>query len=213
MQQFKDMSGQKFGRLTVEKYANSDESGNARWLCKCECGNTHIVERKKLLRGNTKSCGCLNKDNLKLGNNRRRHGMAGTKEYRSWSKLKSRCFNEKDAKYPIYGSRGISVCDRWQVSFENFYADMGPAPTHAHSIDRIDVNGDYRPDNCRWATAKEQARNRTTALMIEYRGEIRSLVEWAEIVGIHWSTLRTRIKELNWPIEKAFNTTVLRAGI
>jgi hypothetical protein len=119
--------------------------------------------------------------------------------------MKARCYIPTSKDYPNYGGRGIRVCDRWLHDFEVFYADMGPAPSPRHSLDRYpDTNGDYCPENCRWATNIEQQRNKTSNLVIEHEGRSMTLAEWAELLGIHYHTLYNRIRNRGWPIARAF---------
>lgn len=159
-----DMTGKVIGRLTVIERAGADKNGQAKWLCSCECGNQSVVLGGNLRKGNTFSCGCLHKENT--GNMSRKHGLSTTSstselkdEYGIWVAMNSRCNNPKHNGYELYGGRGIKVCDRWSdVSL--FLQDMGSRPSKSHSIDRIDVNGNYEPDNCRWATLSEQSRNK-----------------------------------------------------
>lgn len=126
-----------------------------------------------------------------------------TKEYRAWRGIKTRCLNIKNHKYKDYGARGITVCDRWLNSFENFLADMGRAPSQRHSIERNEVNGNYEPSNCRWATPKEQSNNTRRNFLVEYNGEIKTLAQWCEQLGLRYFRIYDRIKS-GWPIAKAF---------
>lgn len=147
-----NLSGRKFHRLTV-LYRTVGRSGW--WDCRCDCGGTTSVSTGNLNRGTTKSCGCAVD-----GSWSKTHGMYGTAEYEAWSSAIDRCRNTKNSKYPIYGGRGIRMCDEWQKSFQAFFDELGPRPSPGHSLDRIDGNKGYQPGNCRWATLSEQNSNR-----------------------------------------------------
>jgi len=195
--------GQKFGRLTVVKGAGSDKHQRILYECRCDCGTFTVVLATLLRTGRTQSCGCLRLERsieaAKLSN--RTHGMKQAPEYRTWCHMKERCSNSSCSDYRDYGGRGITVCERWKNSFENFYADIGPRPSPKHSIDRIDSNGNYEPGNCRWATPLQQSRNRDWGNRLEFRGETRRVSEWAEVLGVRPGTLHNRIRR-GWPIER-----------
>ena len=193
MPRFKDLIGQKFGRWTVVERVGSDKHNRALWKCQCECGNTNLVNSECLTRGNSKSCGCLNDEVRKSGNNRRTHGMCGTRLYRIWKDIHNRCNNPNTEDYQKwYGSKGITVCDEWS-KFEPF---RDWAVNNGYSddltIDRIDFNKGYYPENCRWITLKEQANNKSNVVRIEINGETHTISEWAEITGLPRSTINMR---------------------
>jgi len=153
---YKDLTGQKFSRLTAIKFVGKDSCNNARWLFKCDCGNEIECRGSEVSRGATKSCGCLVSENTRAAN--LTHGMSRQKVYKTWIAMKARCFNEDDVNFPLYGGRGITVCKEW-LDFETFYKDMGDIPD-GYSIERLDTNLGYSKDNCKWASATEQQRNK-----------------------------------------------------
>lgn len=159
--------------------------------------------RGNLLNGNTSSCGCLRKELTRERSitHGHRRGRLSTPEYMAWIGAKGRCDNESSDPYSRYGRRGINMCERWRGSYEAFLEDMGARPSPEHSIDRINVDGDYEPGNCRWANRIEQMRNTSRLIAIEFEGVTRPIAEWAEITGIKYSTIRSRVKK-GWPAEK-----------
>src|ERR1700693_405621 len=164
----REIQNQRFGRLLVLERVKVPGANNAMWRCKCDCGNETVAAAANIGR-TTFSCGCWARESASLmaAKNRQppKHGLTGTPEYQAWTKMKLRCYDPNNPRYANYGARGIAVCDRWRESFENCFADMGKKPSPKHSIDRINVHGDYVKENCRWATATQQMRNTTRNIM------------------------------------------------
>lgn len=179
------------------KWEVIDRDG-VKWLCRCDCGTEKRVYKYDLLRGKSKNCGCVKW--AKIADRNRHsatHKKTNTPEFRAWVAMKSRCYDSNQEAFKNWGGRGITVCDRWRESFENFLEDMGPRPSPKHSIDRYpDNNGNYEPTNCRWATAKEQGRNRRDNHLVTFDGKTLTVVEWSEITGIPHRTLVERLKKL-----------------
>ena len=209
MPNFIDISGRVFFRLTVIS-RSANKCGRAHWLCACACGAEAVVAANKLSSGHTRSCGCLQRETSSSYN--KTHGAScypnggrATKEYNTWGLMRRRCNNPQSAGFPLYGGRGIKVCERWESSFSLFLLDMGAAPSEKHSIDRIDANGDYCKENCRWADAKTQRRNQRGNRFLECRGETKTPMEWAEISGVSNKRIYARIKR-GWTVEAAIFT-------
>jgi hypothetical protein len=202
---FRDLSGQKFGRLTVIQYAGHRRTKGGesvvRWLCRCDCGNEIEVDGGALTKGHSKSCGCSRSEKMRGNKNRTTHGMKGTRVYIIWVSMRQRCSCKNRSNFQDYGGRGIKVCDRWNT-FENFLEDMGEPPGKDYSLDRIDVNGNYCRENCRWATNKDQANNRRNNRIIGWNGIKKTISEWSESVGIASSAIIYRLNH-GWPVEEA----------
>lgn len=154
------MIGEKFGKLIViSECIKVYKKRGKRYLCQCDCGSQVIVRSDFLKSGNTKSCGCLLSKYVKPSTTKEKHGMSRSKEFASYNAMKTRCYNPNSKHYHNYGGRGIKVCDEWINSFTTFYNDMGSKPNDM-TLDRINVNGDYEPSNCKWSTRSEQNKNR-----------------------------------------------------
>ena len=198
---FLDITGEKYGKLKVISYAGKTKSGNSKWLCFCDCGNPKVVEASKLMSGHTKSCGCS-----KFA----REGLSRTRLYRVWKCMIARCDNYENDNYYWYGLKGISVCESWR-DFKAFY-DWSLANGYQEdlTIDRIDSNGDYCPENCRWVSQKEQCNNVSSNHIIIFKNKRYSMAKFADLLGYNYWTVSNRIK-LGWtPDEIAFVAEVKR---
>lgn len=196
--------GQKFERLTVIREVGKDSRGHRLWECQCDCGNLVIKRVSRIVNGEIGSCGKTN--SIHLNDGRPNLLFKFPSEYKSWRGAKERCTNPNHQSYKYYGGRGIKFCDQWINSFEQFLKDMVPKPSPKHSLDRIDNNGPYSPENCRWATKKEQSSNRSDNRLLTINGETKPLFLWAESSGIDRSILKDRLKR-NWSIERLFEAT------
>ncbi len=186
-----DLSGLQFGRYSVVGLTEVDAKRGAMWRCQCSCGSVRVVAGHDLRRG-TKSCGCLHHELLAVRNTM--HGATGSYAFRVWTAMKRRCGNPRDISYRNYGALGVVVCDRWRNDFAAFVADMGAPPSRDYSIDRYpNKSGNYEPDNCRWATRAEQARNKRTNVRYSYHGKSLLLEEISAACGVPQSTLRRRL--------------------
>lgn len=204
---FNDITGRKFGRLTVTKHSHR-KGAHQFWLCRCDCGNDKAVRTDHLQQGRVRSCGCLHKE---LASKRAAtHRLSGTVMHRLWLGMHNRCRNPNEPGYKNYGGRGIDVCERWRT-FENFLADMGPRPSDDHSIERIDNDRGYEKSNCRWATNKQQCNNQRRNKRITAFGRTKNLGQWSEETGIERRTISFRLKS-GWPPEEAVATPVFGRG-
>jgi hypothetical protein len=199
------MEGLRFGKLLVLKQAPTRITGTTRnrsyryWYCRCDCGVEREVREQNLKAGKCNSCGCEVGKTASVFH--RKHGGAGTTEYKSWWMMLSRCYNKANKKYKYYGGRGITVCDGWRNSFENFLGDMGPKPSKNHTIDRFHNDGNYEPNNCRWATAMQQNSNRRTVVMIALEEEMVCLSEFCRRLNLVYPTTLRRI-HTGWTVEE-----------
>ena len=199
-----DLSGKIFGKLIVLSADSLLHTNRCKyWLCRCECGVEKIINGKLLRTGQAQSCGCAIKYFEPT------HGMSRTSIYIRYTSMLSRCYNSNRENFIRYGGRGIKVCSRWRgpQGFSNFVADMG-LPNKGETLDRTDNDGDYTPKNCRWVSAKDNSRNRSNNNSIEYKGEVKSISEWAEYYKIPYGTLTKRIMTYLWSVEKALTTPV-----
>ena len=196
MGKFEDLTGKTFNRLTVIKRAEVEKK-EVYYLCKCTCGNEKIIRGKDLKYNKIKSCGCLNKEKTIERNTK--HSLRHTRIYRIWLLMKNRCFNSKYHLFKNYGGRGISICNEWKNDFKSFYDwSMNNGYDEHLTIDRIDVNGNYEPSNCRWATKLQQQRNTTRLRKITYKNETHCISEWAELLGLKYNTLYYRFRRNNY---------------
>lgn len=200
---FIDLTGKRFGKLVVvERIENKGK--RVCWKCKCDCGNIKNVLSTHLVSGSINNCGCLKK--LILSNKNKTHGKSYTKLYRTYQHMKDRCYRKNDKRYKNYGGRGIKICDEWKNNFMNFYNwAINNGYQENLTIDRININGDYTPFNCRWVTWKEQANNTTRNHYIEYNNEKHTIAEWSNILNISSKVLQIRLKR-GWSIEETLKT-------
>lgn len=207
-----DLCGQRFGKLIVickeGSYISPSGYTEPKWRCVCDCGKTAIIRGSSLRSGQCKSCGCLKLERIRKAQTK--HGYADKERlYRIWDLMRCRCYNENNERYPLYGGRGIVICDEWNNY--NVFRDWAISSGYndSLSIDRIDVNKGYSPENCRWATQKQQCNNKRTNHYITYKNITKSMSVWADEIGINYNTLRSRIRN-GWEPEKAFFTPVNR---
>lgn len=202
---FLDLSGKKFLRLTVVERDVSDENSRVRWICQCDCGKKISAFSSNLVMGYTKSCGCYGAQ--RRSESHTTHGGYNDPEKKgtllSWKSMMVRCYYKRNNRYHLYGGRGITVCDRWK-QFENFWTDMGRRP-EGMSLDRKDNNENYTPQNCRWASHRQQQNNRRNNVLLEFQGESKTAPEWGRAVGLSGSLIQSRISN-GWSVERAITT-------
>jgi hypothetical protein len=208
MPKFIDISGNRYGRLIVKSRDHDHPSKNTMWHCVCDCGKEKTINGYSLVRGSTKSCGCIQREIMRQlktthgGSHRGKH----TPEYKTWAGMKKRCYDENNNTFINYGGKGVKMCERWLESFDNFLADMGRKPSPKHSIDRLDSSGDYSPENCRWATQQQQANNKSSNRVISYKGQSKTIAQWSRVLNMKYAALYGRF-ERGWSVERALEVT------
>lgn len=205
-----DITGQTFGRLTAVRFVRMNHNSKQVWRFKCECGRTTEKVANTVMsdarRGHKPGCGCQ-----QYAGGRRTHGMHGTREYFVWKGIKQRCLDKNSVSYHNYGGRGVTICDRWREDFAAFLADMGPAPSRRHTVEREDNDKGYEPGNCRWATRGEQSRNKRDNRLLTFKGKTQTVTDWAAELGINKSTLFHRL-DGGWSAEQALTAAVGAPG-
>ena len=213
-----DFVGKKINHLTILSNLGSQNikgKYRRRVLAQCDCSTKTIREFDfdKIWNNHTKSCGCVQKESASyVGKENKTHGQTKTVEYKTWRSMLDRCYLPKNIKYPLYGGKGIQVCDRWRESFENFYADMGDRPSDVFSIDRINSNGHYEPSNCRWADILTQNNNKKNNLYLTYQGKTLTISQWARELNISNSTLYNR-KNKGWTDLDILSTPIINYSL
>ena len=205
--------GERFGRLVVLGPVSYTPTGRLQWLCLCDCGQQKVIAYDNLRDGHTNSCGCIHREQLAARN--RKHGLVKHPLYGTWSQMIMRCINPNTISYPVYGSRGICVCQRWIESFPNFLADVSLLPDYGadgYTLDRIDNDGNYEPGNVRWASHAVQRRNSHQIRLITYQNRTQCLADWEKEMGFRRGLLRLRLDRLGWTVERAFTTPVASSG-
>lgn len=208
-----DLTGQRFGFLVVLKRAENSKDKQTQWLCKCDCGNEKVIAGKHLKNGSIVSCGCYAKEQRRKATTK--HGFARTKLNYAYDHMIKRCYSSKDKCFKNYGGRGIKVCDKWLNDSRSFYKwaiengyDLN-APYMKCTLDRIDVNGDYSPENCRFVDIKTQSNNRTSNFLITYDGLTMNATEWSKKIGLNPKTIIKRIRS-GWSAKEALTTPLCK---
>lgn len=209
MRTFKiNLANKRFNKVTAISFSH-EAKGHYFWNCLCDCGKQIAIDGDKLRQGRVYSCGC--ERYKRIGEIKATHGhtknRSATPEYYTWHSMKARCTNPKNSHYACYGGRGIKVCDSWLASFENFLADMGSKPANTQ-IDRIDNNGDYCPENCRWVSKQANHMNRRITYMVEWDGKQIALLDLCNNLLLPYHTIWQRLERMHWTLDKAISTPV-----
>ena len=207
MGKIKDITGLKFGKWLVLSLSEERKKNRIAWLCRCDCGKEKVLIGSYLKSGKLKGCHC---DDSMIGiDYRAKHGRRNTPEYNSWQSMKKRCYDPTNENFKHYGGRGIIVCDRWIDSFENFFKDMGIKPSLKHTIDRIDTNGNYSLENCKWSTPIEQGNNKRNCIILTMDSKQMTLKQACVMKNIPSGLVYNRVQH-GWSIEEALNTPRMR---
>lgn len=206
MGRFRDLTGERFGRLLVLQKNGYNKHHQLYWLCECDCGNRKNVLGFVLGRGECQSCGCLHKE--RMTQIFQTHGKSGSPIYAIWRSMMQRCYDKNSHAYSRYGGRGINVCNKWQT-FEGFYEDMGDKPK-GKSLERLDNNGDYSPENVIWADIKQQNNNRRTNVFLEHNGKKQTMQQWCDELNLRIGTVWARINR-GWDVSRALTQEVRHA--
>lgn len=213
----KDLTGKRFGRLVAVSCVGRTTNGNAKWLCRCDCGGTKIVASWGLVSGNTQSCGCIKAEQNKEMFTKHGDAAHGKRNrlYRIWAGAKTRCYNQRQQNaFRKYGAKGVQMCDEWRNSYESFKLwALENGYDDSLTLDRVDPAGPYSPENCRWATQKQQQNNRTNNRRIEFNGHTKTLAEWADATGFTKSTIEHRLSR-GWSVTETLQTPmrVVKSG-
>ena len=218
---FVDLTGKRFGRYTVISRAESQTYRDCKrvrtrtmWNCKCDCGNVKVVSADALRGGHVVSCGCYKKehDHTRCMTHGATVDRKRTRLYKIWDGMKARCYNPRKTYYPIYGGRGIEMCDEWHYSFESFRNwALANGYDDSLTIDRIDNDGNYCPENCRWATVSQQNNNKSTSHYLTYNGETKTIMQWAEATGFTFHAIYARLAK-GMTVEEALLTPLQTKG-
>jgi hypothetical protein len=213
MGRYVDQTGKTFGRLTCLSRVGTDPQERSLWLCECSCGNKKVIVLPNLTSGVTKSCGCLQREVSRKRNTTHSKSVDSNgnapRLYGIWRNMKQRCYNPKATKFEIYGGRGISVCDDWRFDYMKFHVwSMSNGYADHLSIDRIEGDDGYYPENCRWISVSRQNMNKNNNRFVVYNGQEKTLMEWSKELGIKFTTLKARLDQYGWSVDEAFNKPV-----